>query len=989
MNLIDQLMYSLDISQLTGIDKKGVHPIHGSSNGNQNLIVDKKMNTWYCFRHGAGTNVFHWIAVEYFNVECDHAQEFTRNNWVDIVNKACEITGIENTYQEAAPEKKNLYDILAIAQEYFVQELKNNPEIYEIISNQWGFDEIQTNSLNLGFAPPDSKNNLLKYLLSKGITRDQIEETGLFHKFENSLVPHFVGRITLPYTYYNNFVFFIARKIEGITPDKPHEQGKYKKQLIYKDKRPYISEYVKEPILGEDRIKRTNEVIVVEGITDWMSLTLNGIPAISPVTVRFKNSHIKRIKELCKHKRVYIANDNEINDSGLKGAISIVKSIPYAKIIEIPRKKNVEKIDINDYFRNHTRNDFILLKNKAKSGIEVLINNTHCSTEEIIRYAAFSVHVNPDDVHSFKNENGDNQIMSLYAVLEYPIDMKTAIIKMQHKKISKLTAAMKRDIMGFMIGFQMLHDGKFIVKEGTSFTEDDDKGIIEHIYYYSKIKELRKLSSLKSMITKEYRLAGYGISHLIDIILGLAQRHVEQHKIISDPFYYDTETNELIIQSGYKNYYLLDGKKITKYTIGDNNIFSVPGIINNSNANKSLIGSDFEYIHEDKRKLSPKDIIGIIDVPEYFRNSPLLISTCCRSNFTKLSALNETHQRIQLALYLLSIPFANIIRTKPIGVFSGETNSGKTMTLEFLQKIIYGPDVKLLTIDARNDRDVRTLENLYSRLNTIFIDNADRPARGLIEKMISASTGALKPQAELYTTDGLKMAEHQCFTCVTTRIPDRYTQEDLVNRSIFFHHILIPRTLRSIEEKVLNKPFTKYYSELKSEYLDLLNEIIREIKIDRDIKIKSKNRFSDWTSLSIKIASILGIPESETSQYIQSLEKEQIAFNIGNDILINYILELFDIIDNHPEEILERRFLKTIEFYNLLSEYVPGFRDSYQVLTKFGSAMKNRQSILKHIGIYHRKNPKTKRNEYWIDTSLYKTLNETKSNNNAINEWFE
>jgi len=88
-----------------------------------------------------------------------------------------------------------------------------------------------------------------------------------------------------------------------------------------------------------------------------------GFPCISPVTVKFRERDHPKLINLTKNlKRVYICNDNEANKTGLKGALSTAEALEKAgietRLIELPKPDGLDKIDIAEYMKDHSPEDF-------------------------------------------------------------------------------------------------------------------------------------------------------------------------------------------------------------------------------------------------------------------------------------------------------------------------------------------------------------------------------------------------------------------------------------------------------------------------------------------------------------------------------------------------------------------------------------------------------------------------------------------------------
>ena len=180
----------------------------------------------------------------------------------------------------------------------------------------------------------------------------------------------FADRIVFQYWKDSSARYTIARKWFGglteadLSPEwvkrHPWEAGKYKK-LPTRDavKRPYVSPFITNTILwGEDclRLARGGCVIVTEGITDAMILSMLGFLVISPVTVAFAAHDIEHVVDLLRRvqpRRVILCNDSEASGAGLKGAMKMAETLwsagYKAAIAKLVRPEGTEKIDVNEF----------------------------------------------------------------------------------------------------------------------------------------------------------------------------------------------------------------------------------------------------------------------------------------------------------------------------------------------------------------------------------------------------------------------------------------------------------------------------------------------------------------------------------------------------------------------------------------------------------------------------------------------------------------
>src|SRR5665647_3559671 len=174
----------------------------------------------------------------------------------------------------------------------------------------------------------------------------------------------FTGRIIFPYWKNGKVVYFAGRETEE-TPQAEREKGmKYKKLLVHKEVRGYISPSVRNSYFyGEDSLRGSDYCIITEGVADCISMLQAGFPCISPVTVRFRGKDNPKLIHLTQGlKRVYICNDNEANEAGIEGALSTAEALESAgietRLIVLPKPEGIDKIDIADYMKEKSPEDF-------------------------------------------------------------------------------------------------------------------------------------------------------------------------------------------------------------------------------------------------------------------------------------------------------------------------------------------------------------------------------------------------------------------------------------------------------------------------------------------------------------------------------------------------------------------------------------------------------------------------------------------------------
>jgi len=347
---IQRIKDRIDIVQLIEetiqLTKKGDSyrgAILSTSKSGASLIVDPRQQVFNDTAGEAGGDVYSWIA---FNEGLDLVHDFPR-----ILAIAAEKAGIQLEHHNEHPDRAQVFTILQAAAGYYHSQLTSTHRAY--ITEQWGITDETIDELLIGYAPAKMS---LELELSDIFHNGDLKKSGLFYADGTILTDVFRGRIMFPYWKGGKVVYFIGRDPDW-TPETPH--GKYIKQPVHTEARPYISEVIDNNVFyGEDSIKRKNTCMITEGVTDCIMANQSDVPCISPVTIKIKESEKQKAYEIVKRMdRVYVCNDNEVNRSGEKGAIATAEFLEAkgiaVELIELPRVAGVEKIDLAEFLSNH------------------------------------------------------------------------------------------------------------------------------------------------------------------------------------------------------------------------------------------------------------------------------------------------------------------------------------------------------------------------------------------------------------------------------------------------------------------------------------------------------------------------------------------------------------------------------------------------------------------------------------------------------------
>jgi len=377
---------------------------HGSSGG-KCLVIWPRIQGFKCFHCGEKGDV---IKLVMLFKNCDHrsARDFLADRvGMPHLNER-NLSSEELEKREAEMKEKSLVeDMLTEANQWYHNQLGNYPNILSHLHNHYGFSQEIIDELLIGFAPPPREgkefSQLADHLSSFLNFKGKLALSGLF-MFASPSGPFYdylKGRIVFPY-WKGGKVVYMAGRATSLTPIdhyecytkdgdiKKNEQGnpefiKYKKLRTHdpnNEKKKFISTFIQNDVfLGEDGVYGQNEIIITEGFSDWVSALDKGFAAISPATTSFRENDLEKLAQLTKNAdAVYIINDNEENLAGLNGAINTAKYLTgegrNVFLVELPRPKDKDKIDLNEYLLDHTAEDLRTLMVSSRSFLEILID---------------------------------------------------------------------------------------------------------------------------------------------------------------------------------------------------------------------------------------------------------------------------------------------------------------------------------------------------------------------------------------------------------------------------------------------------------------------------------------------------------------------------------------------------------------------------------------------------------------------------------------
>lgn len=914
---------------------QGAHPIHGgtshSDKESSNFTVDKKKEIWRCWAHDTWGDILTFIAMEEGLITCNEA-----NNIGDIFPEVLEVAadraGVElnldakdrKQLKEEKQEREAIYEVHQAAHDYFRQNLTG--EVREWITEKYGFDDEIIDEFEIGYAPPDEKG-LRKYLEKN--SNEYAYSCGLLLKRGNDWVDFFQGRVVFPYFRRDEVVYFIARKTPWTASDEDWNKAKYLKQQVG-DTKEHVSDQVENHLYGLDSIRGEDEIIVTEGVTDAISVQAMDFPCLSPVTVRFKEDDIHKVKKRLRGKKAIVINDGD--EAGFEGGLDTLKKIENSAMVKLP-----DGMDLNDWYREKGEKEaFRQLLDEALERDEAL-----ALYEDDYRYlflpALNEIGQQPSRVRAqWDNQAQEYHYRGLFDILEGVNDLKQSLAIFRRTESSHPRAPTgieqrqrKRVISGVV--------RRCLQKEG-KFLYDPEKHQV--FYFHGKSHQVFDISSEEFTsylyelfgISRETKEGKFALNEIKETGISKGDE-VRVQKL----WYFDTDDEVLYIHNHKNYYYKLDGNSITKEPNGDEIYFETQSDVR-----------PIKYLEEDERDY-PDEILGQIDKWKG-KGDVIAQALANRTNFVGKTALSDDEQRLQHLLNIYVFPFGSRLNAKPITCFIGQKGSGKSATMKMLGRFLIKPHFNLASLPNEQDFLVTAMNNpMY------FLDNVDTKREWVNDALASIATGVSIKKRELYTDFGQAEAKIDTFLGLNARTP-KFRRDDVVDRLLIFY---VERFDNFLDEELLYQPLDKHYNTLWSKYMDNLNDVVAEYQNTDITDMSSSHRLVEWVILAKIISRGLGIDQKKVSDMIESMRYERSAFSLQNDSILNAVRRFCE---HHVDH---QRWYSAGELYDELCDVSEEFEDDYETSKSLSMRLPNVQSELSDlVGLQQRYNKKKGRNEY-------------------------
>ena len=358
---IDDLLSRIDIVQVIndrvklkqqGNSHKGLCPFHAENTPSFNVSSSKQF--YHCFGCGASGDVIKFL------------QEYEGLTFIEAIEKlALQVNvKIPETDNAKFDNHNKLLKINNFALSIFEKNLKANAQALEYLKSR-NITEKEIEFFSIGFAN-DSWDNITQILKEKKIV-DEGKELGLLTESKNKIYDRFRNRIIFPIrNTMANVIAFGGRSLDNT------ESAKYinspESKLFYKSSQVYGLFEAKQSI------SKINQIIIVEGYTDVISLHTNGFKnVVATLGTAFTKSHLNKILRYTKNIIFCFDGDTAGKNAAWKALINSLSEIRDNINIEfafLPDGK-----DPDNYILKNGKNAFQGLLSSSVPLSEFLFNN--------------------------------------------------------------------------------------------------------------------------------------------------------------------------------------------------------------------------------------------------------------------------------------------------------------------------------------------------------------------------------------------------------------------------------------------------------------------------------------------------------------------------------------------------------------------------------------------------------------------------------------
>jgi DNA primase len=273
---------------------KGLCPFHQEKT--PSFYVDEEKGLFHCFGCKAGGDLIAFV------------ERIEGLDFQTALERLAEEAGVELPRRLGGERRKELYEVLKLAQAYFQEGLRAHPEAMAYLEGR-GLSGESVGRFGLGYAPPKG-DGLLTYLSRHGVSPEEGLKAGVLAEKEGRYYDRFRNRITFPIKdHLGRIVAFTGRALGDEAPkylNSPETPLFRKREVLF--------------AFPEAKVRlREGRAIVVEGLFDAIALHQLGFSETVAVLGSGLSEEQARLLKTQEVREVYLAFDAD--EAGQKATL--------------------------------------------------------------------------------------------------------------------------------------------------------------------------------------------------------------------------------------------------------------------------------------------------------------------------------------------------------------------------------------------------------------------------------------------------------------------------------------------------------------------------------------------------------------------------------------------------------------------------------------------------------------------------------------------
>ncbi|MDD5396599.1 MAG: DNA primase [Candidatus Moranbacteria bacterium] len=330
LNIVDVVGEYVRLTK-SGSHWKGLCPFHHEKS--PSFMVNEEKQIFHCFGCTKGGDVFTFV------------QEIESLEFREVLKILAEKAGVqlEEYKSEESGNKKRIMEALEFATKFYETQLWKGigkDKVLPYLRGR-GLTDESIQSFRLGFAPT-GWDNILKFLLERGFSLDEIEKTGLLVKKENGsgTYDRFRDRIMFPIQDIMGAVIGYSARV---APGGDESQAKYintPETIVY-----HKSKALYGISLAKSEIKRKNYVLLVEGNMDVIASHQAGLAnAVAVSGTALTGEQIVMLKRYTENMAMLFDMDSAGQQAAQKSADLCLQKGVNVKIVTLTDGKDASDV---------------------------------------------------------------------------------------------------------------------------------------------------------------------------------------------------------------------------------------------------------------------------------------------------------------------------------------------------------------------------------------------------------------------------------------------------------------------------------------------------------------------------------------------------------------------------------------------------------------------------------------------------------------------